>query len=779
MSRLVDQSLGKPIQGVSQQAESLRGQGQCNEQINFLPDPVAGLRRRPNTQYVRTISDYTIYADYTDKEGDKMLCAGGSEVAVYNPVEDTLTVATIANTDAYDYIMSGFVGGTRRSTAFVEGSLYIGNPLVTVEEDTGYTPPTRITNVGIVTCLGGQYARTYKIDITTTTTTHSASYTTPDGTTSGDIDTLAGSFIIGELQTAVDAFPSITATQENDHLLISHATDDFVSITCSDDEGNIALKCTYNSVKEITDLPELAPANTVVTVAGEAGSEDDAYFEFKLLNSAATGLGTFGEAGVWVESVKDGDEFQFDTTTLPVKLTQDDLGNYTLDLADWKGREIGDTESNETPSIHNNKIVDLTSLQGRLGILSEESVLFSRTKRPTELWRRSIIGGIQTDDAIDGSGDSSTGTHTHFAKNAQDLAVFTKQGQYVILGNQALTPSSVNLTLTTRNTSVEEVAPIGIAGNLYYVTDNGDYMGMSEYFKEDLTYFSFPVSNHIPRYITGRATQLKGSNPQHMLAMQTDADLKRLYCYKFLFSGKRRVQSAWFKMDFLKDIKHYFFSGNTMIIISDNSTEHLVEKLEFDKEITGGLEFEIHLDLSQEYVLDVDKQITVGTIHQDPSIVFISLDSSAAGLPVDYEDLGGGVYQMETGEEGDTVVAGYRFESLYSPTAPRYFDRNKEVVQTGELQVHNLLVNAAKSGVFSWKVETTYGTVQEGDISNRVWGDANNLIGGEPLFTRQWTIPWRGRSTEKAATITCDRHTPLEISYIEFTGDIRKTRQRI
>ena len=70
MSR-IDKSLGRPLQGVSQQDESLRPQGQCNEQINMLPDPVYGVVRRPGTRLARLSEPFDDYIKFIDRSGEK------------------------------------------------------------------------------------------------------------------------------------------------------------------------------------------------------------------------------------------------------------------------------------------------------------------------------------------------------------------------------------------------------------------------------------------------------------------------------------------------------------------------------------------------------------------------------------------------------------------------------------------------------------------------------------------------------------------------------------
>ena len=791
MGALVDKSLGKPVQGVSQQDESIRPDGQCNEQINFLPDPVYGLRRRPPTEKLLTLPENDMYLDFMDKEGTRLLCINSStqEVSNYSVSTNTLDTVTVDNQDALDYVVTGIGTGKDAQVAYMEstdptatedGILYIANPNVTVQEDTTYVAPTRFDNVGIVYCLGGQYSREFSITVTYTDgTTNTGTFETPAGTTASHYTQIASTYIIEQLYDSLlaDAGSNLDLEVFSDHMMLVSNNKTITDISVSDDEGGTLLKLLYKTVDSLDELATYAPENMIVTVAGDTTTDtDDSYFLYLIKDSLEEGLASFGETGVWVETVKAGDEFQFDKTTMPVGVYYNS-GTYNLDLVDWKGRELGDADSNETPSILNNTIQDITTLQSRLALLSDYSVLFSRTRRPSELWRQSIIGGIQVSDAIDGQGDASTGTHTFFTKVQQDLSVFSSNGQYTIYGNTAITPDNMNLSLTTHNDTVRTVKPIGVSGNVYSLKDNGDFVGMFAYFKQDNSYYAIPVSAHVPRYIEGKPIKLKGSDAQRTLAIQTDADSKTLYCYKFSYNANKLTQSAWFKLEFNNDIIHYFFSANRMFVITQGDSEHILEEIKFDTVADAVVGFDILLDRRITYTLDADAAFTPDDIHTDA--IFVSKTTESAGLVIDYIELGDGRYQVTDGNEGEEVVGGFTFKSQYTPTRPRIRDANEEVINTGVLNVRDLYVNVRESGSFSWKVDTSYGTSIEGEISNRVWNDANNKVGSEPMYTKQWRIPWRGKSIDKQVTISCENYTPLNIPYIEFVGDFRKTRKRV
>ena len=52
---LINTSLPNLIQGVSQQPDTLRFDGQCDEQINALSSVTDGLKKRPNSMFIKQL----------------------------------------------------------------------------------------------------------------------------------------------------------------------------------------------------------------------------------------------------------------------------------------------------------------------------------------------------------------------------------------------------------------------------------------------------------------------------------------------------------------------------------------------------------------------------------------------------------------------------------------------------------------------------------------------------------------------------------------------------
>ena len=87
---LINTSLANLVQGVSQQPDTLRFDGQCEEQLNALSSVSDGLKKRPNTRYVKNLLT-TAVADGAfvhfinrDKTEKYVLIINNNELKVYN-----------------------------------------------------------------------------------------------------------------------------------------------------------------------------------------------------------------------------------------------------------------------------------------------------------------------------------------------------------------------------------------------------------------------------------------------------------------------------------------------------------------------------------------------------------------------------------------------------------------------------------------------------------------------------------------------------------------------
>lgn len=792
MSYLFSKSLGKPIQGVSQQDPSLRVQGQANSQLNMVPDPVDGVTRRNPTKFMQLIDQYNHYAGYTDKEGEKILMVGDTDVDIYDVVNDSIINVTVS-VPALSYLNQNMSTSLRplRGTA-LKDDVFITNPNVTVAKDTSAVFPTRTDDEVIVFCLGGDYGVEHKIVVeleeiaTGTAVTRTATYTTPDGGTASDSLDITSTAIISGLNANWDASLTglFTVTEVDDHLLIEVDADyELKNVSVVDGYGGDNLLLVYKEIADITDLPRLGVAGQVLTLKSRDGDSKDVYFEYvPTIDTTDTGAATFGLKGRWTESTKIGAEYAIDFGTMPVRIYEDG-GTTFCDVADWQGRQVGDEESSEEPSFIDNQIRDLAVIQSRLVFIATASTVFSRVNKPTEVWLRSVLNQPSPDDAVDGRSDTSRGEFTYAALSNGNLVVFSRLNQFVIDGGVAITPNSIGLTPATTLTSLPFVPPISVGQNLYCVVDNGDYMGLTELFKQDLSFFQQSVSEQVPRYIRGNPRNVVGIPAQYTSFIHTDHNLSEVYAYRGVVDGTKRVQSAWYKLDFTKPIQHMSYSGNSLVLITrdDDLGKDIIEIMDWGTDGIAGLDFIPHVDRYKEYTLGAGGTVTLDDLHkQDGNVIISTTQGKNPGMVVaSTADAGTGVTTVFNQlTDGDTILVGQKYTSSYSPTSPRAIDRDGMVIQVGSLHVGQLKVNVRDTGSFTYTVQSQYGQVKSGEFVPRVLGNPFAVIGKEVLRTQQVRVGWGGKASDKTVTFSTDAHTPLTISYIEFEGDLRLNRRR-
>lgn len=159
--------MGRPIQGISQQPNNVRIDGQCNESINMNPDPVKGLSTRAGFYEVNTlnvvIDEHDKIHYYKRSEGEEyfiVVSANKTEgVKVITPVGKEQTV----NIDqaALDYLYSENVNVRRLEFKTVGDYTFISNPNVEVKQSQFKSP--ELKNEAVIYCQFIDYAQTHKV----------------------------------------------------------------------------------------------------------------------------------------------------------------------------------------------------------------------------------------------------------------------------------------------------------------------------------------------------------------------------------------------------------------------------------------------------------------------------------------------------------------------------------------------------------------------------------------------------------------------------------------
>ncbi len=188
----------RPIQGVSQQSDKDRLEGQCTEQVNFIPSPLYGLVKRTGTQHIAklltsTTKDALWYAySRGDDESYVMLIEPYSRPRVFDVLGNERVVNTVSGSSSY-YTSAIPADNLKFST--IADYTYILNTSVVVEEEDDLTPMN--PDMAIIYCQYATYGRDYIITIDGLEV---ARYSTPDGSETEHIDFVKTDYVAEQLQ---------------------------------------------------------------------------------------------------------------------------------------------------------------------------------------------------------------------------------------------------------------------------------------------------------------------------------------------------------------------------------------------------------------------------------------------------------------------------------------------------------------------------------------------------------------------------------------------------
>lgn len=407
-------SYGRPIQGVSQQPDRIRQEGQCTLQENFIPDVVKGLTKRPSTYFVRSLFDRSLstlckFHAYDRGDESYFMCIepDSDSISVFNERGEPQVVNGSAAYLSHSEPLTNFDMRTIGDFTFITNKT---KPVVMSAERSPIP-----ANVGIVYCQYATYGKTYKVILDGNTL---ASYTTPDGSDPSHINSVATDYIISLLagqingQTTESYGENRPVVSQDTNLRVVKLTYDALSITSVKKGGSDIQYYVIDS--RTLNVPLAVLGDTLQVVYTKAVTPSNSYTaevhnnvmvirkndgaDFKLDTSdsqkgedlvAAKGsvksvnqLPPYAPDGFvvrisgegkstkddywlkavptndskikWVESVEPDIPISFDAATMPHVLIRDSISNgvatFTLKQADWDKREVGGEDSNPLPS---------------------------------------------------------------------------------------------------------------------------------------------------------------------------------------------------------------------------------------------------------------------------------------------------------------------------------------------------------------------------------------------------------------------------------------------
>lgn len=633
---LINTSLPNLIQGVSQQPDSARYDGQCELQENALSSIVDGLRKRPNTKHVAKILDEAIIAEsyihFINRSETERYVAVYSEqkLRIFNL--NNGTEATIADTTVS---ASGVTGGVnvsylnsttpRTSLEFmtVADFTFLLNKDTTVLADTNKT--SSLLKSPYIYVAQGDFEKEYTITgAFAADTSADAAFASVGGSfTSGastDGNNASTETIRDGLSQATEGSPeagSIWADVAGEGLWSTYNVE-----TCATKDGlsGQGLQLVYKEIDSSAKLPAFCVNGHKVKVSGDPElSQDDFYAEFVVDNpdTITVSNNDFGGGGVsyttgeghWKETSGIDVSLGLDDSTMPHTLVNTGVNTFEVRTGAYTDRAAGDDDSNPQPSFVNNKISSMFFFKNRLGFLSRESVIMSEAGQFFNFYRTTVTSLLDS-APIDVSVSTTKVTNLQHATGFQEnLILFGSDQQFVLKGGDLLTPRTVSISPITNFDTERNVKPIPVGSYIYFPFTRGSFTGLREFTVNSSsdTYDSVDITEHVPSYIPSNIIDMAGTTSEDILALVSSDEPSSIYIYKYFWSGVKKLLSSWSKFTVRGNIRGIeFIDSELFLIVSLNEQTHILNA-GFESGLSDPIGFVTHLDMR------VSRTVTAGT----------------------------------------------------------------------------------------------------------------------------------------------------------------------
>ena len=537
------------------------------------------------------------------------------------------------------------------------------------------------------------------------------------------------------------------------------------------------------STQRFTNLPASAPDGFTVKITGEKGSNTDDYY-----------VRYDAETQVWRECVRPGLKNHIKNNTMPHVLVREADGTFTFKEAEWNAREAGDEDSNPLPSFIDNTINDIFYHRNRLGFLSGENVILTRSADFFNFWMASAME-VQDTDPIDlAVSDNKIATLYHAVPFDAELILFSKDAQFALRSDNVLTPKDAYLTPPVTHFGCSlKATPVNAGRNIYFLAERSEFSTVREFFvAADNTDSkdAQDITSHVPSYLPNGTYKIAPSSVENILMFLTEGDEESMYVYKYLFIDSVRQQASWSRWDLGGTIYGASFIEDSLYIVIERNDYLCLERVSFtfNTEDLPSEPYRVLLDCKQEVTvpeggyneLNDETTINVKSFYNDiyePTKKYAVVTDDGTFEEVNAD----GTVVLNGNYTGKKIICGliYNFRitlsTIYVKTEG---ERGVQALLEGRLQLRQLWFNYANSGYFRVKVEVFDKDTYEYTHTGRTLGTSDSILGKLMFSTGKFTVPIQSLNTNCKIIVESDAPAPLALIGAGWTGNyIRRTKQ--
>jgi hypothetical protein len=807
--RQVAGSVPNLVNGISQQSPALRLPSQAEASTNYYPTLVEGLSKRPRTDHLAFLDDlpegtFTHIILRDDDEKYVLAVEPDGTIRVWDFEGDEKTV-----TDDSDGYLAGLTDpATELKALTVIDHTFVVNKTKTVTQRSD-TEPTRPYEA-LINVAAGNYGKTYRIFIDGTISAYVQTPSGGDASHAFYVDTTYIADVIYRGLAGVDPDVDPPPSDTEGHVgawpygddadeiewgglggfntspwalgryqstvYIRNTTTDF-TISTEDGYNGRAMKAAKKYVQHFSDLPLYGPEGVVIEVKGtDSTSFDNYWVKFNKDDDAE-------ETGVWEECVAPGSKLGFDADTMPHQLIRNGDGTFTFQAATWEDRKCGDEESVPDPSFVGATIQDLFFHKNRLGLLTKDNVLMSASGQFYNFYRSTLTALLDTDPIDVAASHIKASVLRHAVLFQKELLVFSDQTQFVVRGNDLLTPKTVNADPITELSAAPLIRPEVSASSVYFVAEGDQWAHLYEYFLDKAleTADYDDVSAHAPVFVPAGVNRLIASPDFDMVLVTSSGEPDAIFAYKFYFNGQERIQSAWTKWTYpmaTEVLNMAFDKGKVRVLFRRGSGVYL-ESFAAEQALQDpGLDYTMYLDRSvvlEEGVYDSGDDTTTFTIPYPNTTGITAVTVPGGELPAGVElppvSVGTGEVVLAGDLSEQPIRFGFEFDSRHRlSTLYLRSDDGKSVEEAGRLQVLGLSLVYAKSAYFRVEVTCEGRAMRTYAFNGNVTGSSENETGELAIQNGKLAIPIMSRNDRVIIELVNDTWLPSNFISAKWRG---------
>ena len=780
---LISRTIPNLVQGVSQQPEILRLNSQATSQINGYSSVVEGLKKRPPTNYLATISTSALnnaYIHTINRDINERYIIVITNGAIQVKTIAGATKSVVMQTNASNYLSSSdprtdFVAVT------VADYTYILNK--TKVSAMASTTSTAKVEQAIYSVLQGVNSTKYAITIDGSTFSFTSSNTNTESIRDG-------------VKSACGTIGNITFTNVGNSSFSIVKSSGTLTVSASDGFGDDASQIIASKVQNFSDLPSPAINNMVVEITGDASNSFDNYY-VKYSSSD----------DVWEETVAPSIKTTIDKDLMPhvlirtadgnFRFTQVDGTTYTLSSVDyttpeWGLRVCGDVDSAPDPSFIGKKINDIFFHRNRLGLIADENVVMSRSGEFFHFFPETVTDALDTDPIDVASTAKKVSILKHAISFDEDLLLFSDQTQFMLTGGASLTAGNVAIKTSTEYETSTACKPVGAGSNVFFPFNKGSYTGMREFFVKDDTGTkqADDTTANIPKYIPSGVFKLaSATNENILIALSSNsADQNALFVYQYYLQDGRRLQSAWHKWTFgtssTDKILNIDFIENTLYIVNQRGTDVFLESLDISPAV---------VDTSATYLTYLDRKIqddstgvsssyNAGTNQTTFTIPYTKTNNMKIVGRVGGSNTAGQEISIVSQSGTSIVVSGnltsanlwigeqYEFSFQFSQQFIQVADSSgsRISVREGRLQIRNWNVSYNDTGYFTTEVVPVGRSTSTSSFTGTTTG--TGALGVVNLSDGDYTFAVQSENDKLTITLKNNSHLPSNFINANWQG---------